>query len=237
MNMQPKICVIIPCRGAGETLERCVQSILDCDYPGKDIVVVDDGLDPLIRRKLYSFGGAVRVLESLSRGPSYARNLAAGATEADYLAFTDSDCFVSKEWLKELLRGFQSVTDAVACGGPQRLPDDASAFERQVFIFMEKSGFVTDYVRSPQKDAIIEVDHNPSCNVMYRREVFMQEEGFLIGLWPGEDVELDHRLRMKRHIVLFNPSAVVYHYKPKTLKKFSRMMYNYGYAQGRLVRS
>ncbi|MFH1318165.1 MAG: glycosyltransferase family 2 protein, partial [Candidatus Omnitrophota bacterium] len=54
--------------------------------------------------------------------------------------------------------------------------------------------------------------------------------------WPGEDVELDYRLKRKGYKMLFNPRAIVYHYKPKNMADFSRMMYRYGEAQGMLVR-
>lgn len=71
---------------------------------------------------------------------------------------------------------------------------------------------------------------------MYRRDIFLQEGEFLEGLWPEEDVELDYRIRKKGYKIVFNPRAVVYHYRPKTLRSFLKMMHRYGHAQGFLVR-
>jgi len=71
---------------------------------------------------------------------------------------------------------------------------------------------------------------------MYEKDVFLKEGGFLESLWPGEDVEFDYRLSKKEYKMVFNPKAIVYHYRPKDLKSFSKMMYQYGRAQGFLVR-
>ncbi|MBU1122028.1 MAG: glycosyltransferase, partial [Candidatus Omnitrophica bacterium] len=233
--MDNKICVIIPVKGEGLKIAECLNSIFELDYSVFEIIVVDDGLQDNGLAAINSFNDQIKILKSDSRGPSYARNLAARQTDARFVAFTDGDCIVDKSWLKELMRGFSKFPDAVACGGRQLLPQDAEEFEKKVYLFMKKVGFITDYMNK-REDDIIEVNHNPSCNVIYKKDVFLREGGFLEGLWPGEDVELDYRLRRKGYKMLFNPRAIVYHYKPKNMADFSRMMYRYGEAQGMLVR-
>ena len=234
--MEEKICVIIPARGRAEKIERCIRSILEVRYPKTEIIIVDDGLggDPL--RLLDNFKDRIKIFKSGLKGPSYARNLAAKNTDAPLLAFTDSDCIVDREWLTELTKGLQEYPDAVSCGGAQKIPDDASAFEKRVYLFMKNVGFVTDYMRGSGGEEVIEVNHNASCNVMYKREAFLKENGFMEGLWPGEDVEFDYRLRKKGYRIVFNPKAIVYHYRPDDIKKFSDMMYRYGKVQALLVK-
>lgn len=164
--MEEKICVIIPVRGIWPELKGCISSILDLDCADYEIIIVDDGLARAGLDILDEFKGKIKVLTSHSRGPSYARNLAAENTAAQFLAFTDSDCIVDKNWLRELLRGFSSYLDTAACGGIQKLPTDATPFEKKVFLFMKKAGFITDYMKKTgDKKKIIEVNHNPSCNV------------------------------------------------------------------------
>lgn len=234
--MREKICVIVPARGCPKKIDECIESIINTKYPRLDIIVVDDGIEPLVLERLGQFGDRVRVLKSGARGPSYARNLAAAETGAEFIAFTDSDCVVENNWIGELLRGFREFPGIAACGGAQEIPSDATSFEKSVFSFMKKCGFISDYTRAAKSDMIIKVNHNPSCNVMYRRDIFLKESGFLEGLWPGEDVELDYRLKKKGYELIFNPSAVVYHYRPENLESFCRMMRRYGFAQGILVK-
>ncbi|UCC95886.1 MAG: glycosyltransferase, partial [Candidatus Omnitrophota bacterium] len=179
----------------------------------------------------------IKVLKSDRRGPSYARNLAARSTRAELLAFTDSDCIVARDWLSQLLKGFKEYPDAVSCGGAQEIPQDATNFERRVFSFLKKTGFIAEYMRKVTSASILrEVNHNPSCNVMYKRDAFLKEGGFLEGLWPGEDVEFDYRLKKQGYTLVFNPQAIVYHYRPQDTKSFCTMMRRYGASCGFLTR-
>jgi len=234
--MHEKVCVIIPGRGRQEKIEKCLSSVTGQGYPELEIIVVDDGLGEDALQVLDKFKDKIKVLKSNRRGPGFSRNLAAKFTDAEFLAFTDSDCIVAKNWIVELMRGFQEAALAASCGGRQELPDDATHFERKAFSFMKKAGFITDYTRKIKDDCIIEVNHNPSCNVMYKRDIFLKEGGFLEGLWPGEDVELDYRIKKTGYLQVFNPRAIVYHYRQKDLKSLLKMMYRYGSAQGFLVK-
>lgn len=233
---QEKVCVIVPAKGSADKIDKCVESILNtgCQHP--DIIIVDDGIDTSALGKLGRFTNKIMVLKNDSCGPSHARNMAAQNTDAEFIAFTDSDCVVDGNWLNELMMGFRKFPEIAACGGAQRIPEDASPFEKSVFLFMKKCGFICDYTRAERDSIIREVNHNPSCNVMYRREIFLREKGFLEELWPGEDVEFDYRLKKKGYKLVFNPKAIIYHYRPKSMKGFWRMMYRYGFAQGFLVK-
>ena len=230
-----KVCIIIPVKEISPKFEACITNISNLNHNNFDVTIIDDSKDGklVIPQSGYN---KIKVLHSYSRGPSYARNLAAKETDADLIAFTDSDCLVDKEWLTELLKGLEAFADAAACGGIQKLPDDATGFERKVFLFMQRIGFITDYIRTSKRTDIAEVNHNASCCVIYRRDIFLKEGGFLEKLWPGEDLEFDHRLKKKGYKLYFNPRAEVYHYRPKDLRGFLRMMYRYGSACGILTR-
>jgi GT2 family glycosyltransferase len=209
---------------------------LRLEYPAYDIIVVDDGSDDQTALIVREYSERLTLLVNpRSKGPSAARNAAVRLSRSSMVAFTDGDCIVSKDWLDQLLKGLEQ-SNAVSCGGAQHLPADATGFERNVFVFLQRAGFITEYVKDVKASGIRYVEHNPSCSVMYRRDAFLESGGFLEGLWPGEDVDLDRRLTLKGYLHAFNPDAVVYHYRPKMMRGFVRMMYRYGWAQGRLVR-
>ncbi|MBU0504191.1 MAG: glycosyltransferase [Candidatus Omnitrophota bacterium] len=234
--MFQKVAVIVPVKGIPYYFVKCMASLLALDYPDYELIVVDDGLEPGILSALSKFSEKVRILKSESRGPSFARNLAASNTDAGLIAFTDSDCVLERSWLKELVKGLEQFPEAVSCGGIQKSPDDASKFQKDVFSAFHKTGRVCEYMRSASVDQVTEVDHNASCNVIYKRDIFLKEGGFFEGLWPGEDVELDCRLRKKGLKIVFNPKAVVYHYRPESLKKVYQMMLRYGMVQAFLIK-
>ncbi len=234
--MKKKVCVIVPFKEFSDRVEKCLESILDLEYPDFEVIFVDDSKNFLSNSFLKNFKDKIKILNSYGKGPSFARNLAAKSTSAELLAFTDSDCIVSRDWLRELIRGLENIPQSVSCGGRQEIPPDASEFEKKVFLFMKRVGFITDYMKRSTLQEIISTFHNPSCNVMYKREIFIKEGGFLEGLWPGEDVELDYRLRKKGYKLVFNPKAIVYHYRPQNLKAFLKMMYRYGASSGILTK-
>lgn len=230
----PIISVIIAAKGECKHLIACVESILANDFDSFDIIVADDGINTSVLEKLETY--SVRVLKNPSSGPSSARNYAVNNTDAVLVAFIDDDCIAEKKWLSELYRGLLESMDSAACGGRQLLPSDSCEFSKRVFRFLKKAAFISDYVKNNKSNAVYEVEHNASCNVLYRKECFENVGGFLENLWPGEDLELDYKLRKNYKLLLYNPQAIVYHYRPETIKKFSRMMTRYGWAQGFLVK-
>lgn len=233
---EPFISIIIPAKDAEETIEKCINSIFSINYSNYEVIVVDDGSQDSTLKILERYKDKFKILKTNSKGPSYARNIGVINCKGEFVVFVDADCLLDENLLRELWRCFEKFPEAVSCGGIQKLPSDSTEFERKIFLFMKRTGFISDYMRTAKDERIIEVNHNASCCVMYRKDIFLKEDGFLEGLWPGEDVELDYRLKKKGYKIYFNPKAIVYHYRPKNLKKFLKMMYRYGFAQGFLVR-
>jgi glycosyltransferase involved in cell wall biosynthesis len=232
---EPLISIIVPAKNAQETIKKCIDSLLNLDYPNYEVIIVNDGSNDATLKLLAEYSQKIKIINnSLSLGPAQSRNIAAQIAKGEYLAFTDADCIVEKNWLKELRAGFTTY-DIVSVGGRQEIPNDETVFGRRISLFLKKVGFISDYMHRG-KTRIILVNHNASCNVIYRKDIFLRAGGFLEGLWPGEDVEIDYRLRKKGYKLVFNPEAIVYHYRQKDLKSFIKMMYGYGLVQGFLVR-
>jgi MoaA/NifB/PqqE/SkfB family radical SAM enzyme/GT2 family glycosyltransferase len=238
----PRVSVIIATKNGQGTIGKCLESLAGLDYPHVEVIVVDDGSTDDTGNIVAGHVPRLphlKVLATTGVGPSAARNLAVDAAAGAFVAFTDDDCVVDKNWLRELLKGFAS-SDAAGqriggVGGDQRSPDDDSDFGKTVNVFLKAVGFAADYVKTGTSTCLHLTAHNPSCNVMYPREVVAHAR-FQDGLWPGEDVELDYRLSRAGYVHRYNAAAVVYHYRPGTVQKFARMMFSYGRVQGYLVR-
>lgn len=231
----PFVSVIVPAKNAEKTIEKCINSILNLDYKDYEVIIIDDNSTDAAGSILKKYCHKVKtIIFSFDIGPSEARNIAAKEAKGEFLAFTDSDCLVDRFWLKELLACFRGGSIAGA-GGIQLPPQDESQIGNRISLLFEKIGLLGEYTRK-ENGKIVTVEHNPSCCVMYRKDIFLKENGFLKDFWPGEDVELDYRLRKKGYELSFNPKAVVYHYRPDNFESFLRMMERYGRAQGCLVR-
>ena len=233
VNNTTNITIIIPAYNCRDTIAKCVDSLLALRWPHKEIIIVDDCSTDGTPEILARYGDAIRVIRSPNGGPSRARNIAVREAQGEFIAFTDSDCIVAEDWLDELFRGFVSEKTA-GVGGDQQSPADDTPFGKNIHAFMKSVGFVADYLKI--QDRLIRTRHNPTCNVMYRREVLLEAGLFDEALWPGEDVDIDLKISRLGYELYYNPGAVVCHYRPKDAGAFSRMMRRYGWAQSYLVR-
>tara|TARA_Y100000589_G_scaffold52367_1_gene43594 strand:+ start:8372 stop:9265 length:894 start_codon:yes stop_codon:yes gene_type:complete len=98
------ISIIVPTFNRANTIERCLNSVIEQDYPKykMEIVVVDDGSHdetPRILRN-YQHQHNIRVLQQPNNGVSAARNLGLKYSKYDWIAFLDSDDY----WTPKKLR-------------------------------------------------------------------------------------------------------------------------------------
>ncbi len=241
---KPLISAVIAAYNAGDTLARCIDSVLAQTYDPLELVIVDDGSTddtPEVLRTHPARHDFI-VIRVDNGGPSRARNLGVERARGELVAFFDADCLLHPRCVAELAEALddQQVTAAggliASAGGLQVSPVDETPFGRAVQRYFQSIGFVTDYVRTGGDRDAVPTPHNPSCNVLYRRSAFEETGGFDQGLWPGEDVDLDHRASLLGYRHLFQRRAVVEHYRPSSPAAFARMMSSYGRVQRLLVR-
>jgi len=235
----PLISVVVAVKNGGKTLARCLESLAAQTYKPTEIIVINDGSADNTADIVIEFAvrrDNVYILTTNGVGPSKARNLGIGHAKGAYIAFTDGDCICAPDWLTKLAECIVSAPRIAGVGGDQQSPDDDTAYGKFINNFLKTIGFIADYVKDDGVSGCVNVKHNPTCNVLYRRAIFDEVGDFAVGLWPGEDVDLDHRIIKAGYQLRYAPEAVVKHYRPSTLRSFTKMMYRYGHAQAKLVR-
>lgn len=137
-----RVSCIIPTKDRRESTARAVDSVYGQQWPGIEIVVVDDGSSDGTTEALRARFSGVNFVRLSGEGPGRARNAGAAAARNDVLMFLDSDDI----WLpghvsalcETLDRGFsvaygRTVTiDEVNCGS-FCIPDDGHAVEGDCF--------------------------------------------------------------------------------------------------------
>ncbi len=231
MKIENTVSIIVPAKNEEKHIEKCVKSLLKLNYQHIEIIIINDGSTDKTGQILEKYRDKIKIITLNGQGPGKARNLAVKEAKGRFIAFTDADCRVDIEWVDELLIAFNDpVVQGV--GGSQKTASDETKFGRLVGKFFNTFGFSSDYIQN--KSRISPVNHNPTCNVMYRREVF-DNENFTEDLWPCEDLELDLRLVKKGIKLVNNPKAIVYHYRPANFISFMKMMSRYGRAHAKLL--
>lgn len=228
----PLVSVIIAARDAAGTLGACLASLAALDYPAVEIVVVDDGSRDDTAAIARASGA--RVIENTGSGPSAARNQGLGVARGDLVAFTDADCSVPQHWLKTLVEALTATGAAGAGGGQHNVVAGTGTAATGLDAFFRAASIVSDYTQ--RHGAQRDVSHIAACNALYRKQPLVEAGGFREGLFPGEDVDLDYRLRRQEHRLTYVPGADVEHVRPDNLAWFARWMRRYGASQRELVR-
>jgi glycosyltransferase involved in cell wall biosynthesis len=114
-----KVSVVISYVNAARTLGRCLQSIADQDYDDFQFVLVDggstDGSIQIARRR--------GIEPMIVKGCSEAKGQILGveSTNSDLICFTNSDCYVPRDWLARHVewheRGYDMVGGKLFWGG------------------------------------------------------------------------------------------------------------------------
>ncbi len=237
--MNPKVAVIIPAYNEEDVIRDCLEGLKEQTYSNFKAHIIDDqssdSTASIIREYAEKFPDRFELKQYGKVGPGRARNIVAKEVSAEILAFTDADAKPSPRWLEELLRGFER-SDVGSVGGPQFAMPNSNSFQRRLESIFSKFRFFIDFHKGTFSKEIFETAHNPLCNVSYRRKLFEELKGFREDLFPGEDVEIDLRVKSKGYKILYNPEAIVHHHRPENIQRFRKVMFAYGRAQGELVR-
>jgi mycofactocin system glycosyltransferase len=227
----PTVSVVIPVKDRADELRACLTSLQQLDYPRQqlEIVVVDDGSSdhtPAVAREL----GAVLVASgAVAGGPALARNRGAQVASGEILAFIDSDCIASPQWLLELLPVFAEGKVA-AVGGLVDGMYDETALDRYEAVMSSLNLGGREMSGSSGDDTF----YLPSCNLLVRKAAFMAAGGFRVALQVGEDVDLTWRLRDAGWKIVYLPEGRVMHAHRSRLWPFMKRRFDYGTSEGLL---
>jgi glycosyltransferase involved in cell wall biosynthesis len=104
-----KVSVIVPVYNASQYIGRSLDSIINQDFKGFEIIVIDDGSTDdsleIINKKLSDCRIPHKIIHQENSGVSVARNRGIDESSGDYLVFVDADDYVSKNHLSVLYNG------------------------------------------------------------------------------------------------------------------------------------
>ena len=212
----PQVSIIIPSHNRAYQLERCLRSLFVMDYPvhnGLEIIVVDDAstdetstmLQQLLQEPV-ARGKEIHIIHhSHQQGVARCRNAGAEAAHYDLLAYIDSDCVASPNWLADLVPAFQDVHIG-AIGGLIR------AYERHSMLGRYEDVRSSLFMGSHPQQVRLEgpLTYLPTANFLVRRSIWQQLGGFA-PLAFGEDVDFCRRLLNTSFNILYLPQGTVYH--------------------------
>lgn len=134
-NNQPLITVIVPVFNSEKYISECLNSIICQSYFNLQIIVIDDGSTDLSGDLCEGFtpmDKRLTVIHQKNSGVSAARNTGLAYATGEYLAFIDSDDYVSADYIQKL---YQSISEAdIAICGYHRIEQNSMSSRIQTDI-------------------------------------------------------------------------------------------------------
>ena len=218
----PSMSVVVCGYNASDTLDECLAHTAALDYPGLEVIMVDDGSTDdtadIARRH-----PTVRLLQIPHAGLSVARNEGARAANNDLVVYLDADAYPSPEWPYYLALGLDGPKVG-GVGGPNVPPaDDGLGAER---VARAPGGPV--HVLTGDDRA----EHIPGCNMAFWRSVLFEVGGFdPIYTSAGDDVDLCWKVLDRGWDIGFHPAALVWHHRRGNTRTYLRQQRGYGRAE------
>jgi mycofactocin glycosyltransferase len=211
----PGVSIIIPSHNRAYQLERCLRSLFALNYPADslEIIVVDDAstdetstiLQQLLQEPIIQ-GKAIHIIRHADwQGVASSRNSGAEAAHYGLLAYIDSDCVASPNWLTDLVPVFQDAHIG-AVGGIIRAYERHSMLGR--YEDVHSSLFMGNHPQQVRSEGPL--TYLPTANFLVRRPIWQQLNGFA-PLTFGEDVDFCRRLLNASFKILYLPQGNIYH--------------------------
>lgn len=106
-----ELSVIIPAYNAGQTIGRCLDSLLQSVQQAPvEVICIDDGSKDNTWEILQSYSkkyACLRIFHKENGGVGSARNLGLSQANGDYIAWVDSDDYVTRDWYETIYAGLE----------------------------------------------------------------------------------------------------------------------------------
>lgn len=166
--MNELVSIIVPVYNSEKYIDNCVQSILSQTYDNFELLLINDGsTDSSLSncKKWESVDSRIKVIDKENGGASSARNVGLSECRGEYVVFVDSDDYVAKTYVSNLMLAVkEGPFDIVQCS-LQQVSDFGS---------IASVSFSKDHIREITKqqalnDRLYKVS---VCGKIYRRTLF-----------------------------------------------------------------
>ncbi|WP_163217633.1 glycosyltransferase family 2 protein [Bacteroides sp. 224] len=232
----PTISIVVPTYIKNQKdindIENLLQSISKQSISPNNVIIVDD-CSPIE----YSFPKHIQVYrQPENSGPAKARNFGkkiALENNSDVIAFTDTDCILSKNWIEAIISEFQNSKKA------QILSGNTISYDKNWFgIYHNINGTLNGRKFINSEQLLYGTTANLAITRQVAEDVNFNEE---FPLPAGEDIEFCFRANQNGFAIKYNSQMVISHNYGYTtnlfqnLKSFNRQFRRYGQGETTLL--
>ena len=172
-----KVSVIIPCYNSGRTIIETVESIKKQTWSNIDLIIVNDGSDDHLTKKVLSNLTNARIINKKNSGLSSARNEGIKNSKGNFILFLDADDWIEINAISEMMECMKKTkANIVFCD--TFLEGESQGVRKRYYNFFEQ----------------LFVNHIPYC-LLIKKEIFKKVGNYDEGMKLGyEDWEFNIRL-------------------------------------------
>jgi O-antigen biosynthesis protein len=235
------ISILLPTCKRTQLIERCLDALLrQRTTQTFEVVVIDNAPGGNSARDWRKLAPNVRLVNEPRRGLSYARNAGIKAALGKVLVFTDDDTVASCDWLENLVSPLFLRREVAAVTG-QTLPLKLQTEAERLFEAYGGLGrgdtpaeFDLHWLNS-NRSRLPLWQMGTTANAAFRADIFsdpavgLLEErlgaGGPAGAW--EDLYLFYRILRAGHVIVYQPSAKIFHAHRESLPELCKQLQAY----------
>jgi len=180
-------------------------------------IIVNNDSNDCTQDILQQYSHRMLLLNETKKGPAATRNRGILHAKNDIIAFTDSDCRVDSNWLREIIKPLSNPKIGMV-GGKCLSHTNENSIEK----FSERL--------LSQEDAInkYKPPYIATLNCACRRSLFNEIGVFDESFQYGEDCDFSYRSLQHGYKLTYQPAAIVYHHYRSTWYALMRQGYIHG---------
>jgi glycosyltransferase involved in cell wall biosynthesis len=233
----PMISVVIPMKNEEEHITRCLQSVIDGDYPNEliEVLVVDGGSNDRSLKIVDNFAAKcpnVRLLGGPGINCPAAMNIGIREARGNVISKIDAHGYVAQDFLRNSAKYLLEDGDIKCVGGPIRPLATTSMAQANALARSSIFGVARGTYSIAEKSQFVDT---VQCGT-YKRDVFGSIGLFDESLQFGEDEEINWRIRKKGYKIFSTPEICFFYFPRDSFHGLFRQYYNYGDARVRVIR-
>ncbi|RLL89269.1 glycosyl transferase [Mesotoga sp. HF07.pep.5.2.highcov] len=229
---KPLVTIVIPARNEEKTIEKCLASLLQSDYPSSklEIFVVDGMSEDQTRAIVERFSLAhsqVRLLLNEKKITPVARNIGVRASSGEYVMFFDAHSVAPVDYVRKCVELIEETGADNVGGVIKTVPSKETLLAEVISKVLSSSFGVGSSKFRTGVEKLVEVDTVPFG--FYRKEVFEKIGLFNENLVRNQDIEFNLRLKRSGGKILLSPELEITYYSRSDLKGFLKNNFGNGF--------
>jgi len=232
---EPTVSIIVPVQNGEKTIPALLESLMKLDYNRDrlEFLVVDGNSEDKTKDIVKQYS-SIKLITQDGNGLNAGRNTGIRNSKSEIIVFTDSDCIIPVDWVRNIVKNFDDPRigclggSIKGCNGDFLSDYADNSFMPVLRIFKKRE--VLDSVRLLQR-------YPAGCNMAFRRKALEAAGDFDENIRHAFDEdELVERVCRAGYRMVLDPDCLVLHKHRSSLMELLKQNFRYGRGIGFLLR-